>query len=127
MNHEKRAILLLFGLWFIMASVIAGVAVIGNLNNGGNVVFAAILRWLMLPIALLYGSILFAFPLPGLVAGQPRPPGYTARMNTIEAISIGTILIVGILLLFWFVWTYKAKEIKNSSNSLFLFWKSLIA
>lgn len=113
MNHKKRPILIFFGLWFIIASVIVIALVISPANTGGNAILVVILGLLTLPIALLYGSLLFAFPLPGLVAGQPPPPGYTAQMNTIEAISTSTILVAGILLLFWFVWTFKAKEIKK--------------
>jgi hypothetical protein len=104
----KRALLLFFGLWFIIAGITAGIIVLGNLDiNGGNTILAVILGLLFLPVTSVWVIIGFAVPRPGLVAGQPPPPGYTAAMNTIEAISICTVLIVGILLLFWFAWTFK--------------------
>ena len=106
--------MLFFGLWFIVAGIIAGIVVLGNLEyNGGNTVLGVILSLLFLPVTLVWIIIGFAVPHPGLVAGQPPPPGYTETMNTIEAISVCTVLAVGILFLFWFARTYKAKESKK--------------
>ena len=116
----KQALLLFFGLWFIVAGIIAGIVVLGNLEyNGGNTVLGVILSLLFLPVTLVWIIIGFAVPHPGLVAGQPPPPGYTATMNTIEAISVCTVLAVGILLLFWFARTYKAKESKKGFQITF--------
>jgi len=105
-NSWKRDLLFFFGLWFIIAGIIAGITVLGNLEySADNIILAIILGMFFLPITLVWVIIGFAVPHPGLVAGQPPPPGYTATMNTVEAVSICTVLIVGILFLLWFALT----------------------